>query len=111
MTTLQEKKKLLKVKKEEVEQLEKEIAKCSLEDRTSQTLSLSERFPIGSTVRLIGKKEKHRLRQKRAVVVGHTTCFIKLERKENRFIRAPENLEILDDGDQKNEGTGGTRTR
>ena len=82
MTSLQEKKKLLKVKKEEVEQLEEEIAKCSLEDQTSQTPSLSERFPIGSALRLIGKNEKYRLRLKRAVVVGHTTCCINLEKKK-----------------------------
>ena len=111
MTTIQEKKQLLKVIKEEVKQLEEEIAKCSLEEKSQRIPTLPERFPIGSNVHLIGKSEKYRLRRKRAVVVGHTTCFVKLERKEETFIRAPENLKLIENGDQKKESTGSSGAR
>ena len=111
MTTIQEKKQLLKVRKEEVKQLEEEIAKCSLEEKSQRIPTLPERYPIGSNVCLTGKSEKHRLRRKRAVVVGHTTCFVKLKRKKKTFIRAPENLKLIENDDQKEEGSGSSGTR
>ena len=99
------------VKKEEVKKLEEEIAKCSLEEQSTHTPTLLERFPIGYSVRLIGKSEKYRLRQTKATVIGHTTCFVKLKRKEESFIRAPENHKLIDDGDHKEESTRSPGTR
>ena len=89
-TELEDKKKELRIKLLEVAALEERIARLILADTSH------ERFPIGSKVRLTGKKEKPSLRRKIANVVGHTTCYVRLERKGESFRRAPENITLVD---------------
>ena len=91
---LDEKKKILQIKKLEIQLLEKEIAKLSV----SENNSIDNRFPLQSSVVLVGKSEKQRLRQKKATVIGHTTSFVKLRRREEEFLRAPENLRMDEHG-------------
>ena len=57
MSTIEDKKKLLKIKKSEVEQLEEEIAALTLEQeqQLQKAPSLPERFPIGLIVRLVDR--------------------------------------------------------
>ena len=93
-TELINKKKELKAKLLEVAALEEQIARLSLVEPPKETIY--ERFPIGSKVRLTGKKEKLLLRRKIAIVVGHTTCYVRLERKGGSFRRAPENITLVD---------------
>ena len=106
---LDRKKKELEIKRLEVEALEQEIS--DIEKRVANvninndgSIDLLSRFPIGSTVRLTGRNEKRRLRRKEATVIGHTTCFVKLQRQEETFNRSPENLARLKNGDQKKKG-------
>ena len=92
----------LKLRQQQVAILEREIRLLSIEEkeRKPRTLTLPERFPKHSIVRLIGKNEKYRLRRKRAEVVGYTNCYIRLERKGGEeFLRAPENLGLIEDGE------------
>ena len=102
MSTLQEKKKLLQLRKDEVRLLEQEIARLTLEEEEKQkkqpkpVLTFIEKFPIGSSVLLIGKREQYRLRGKKAEVIGHTDQFVKLSRKGESFIRRPENLKLVE---------------
>ena len=96
---LDEKKRELRMKKLEVELLEEEIAKLSVNERGT----IANQFPIQATVILIGKSEKYRLRQKKATVIGYTTCFVKLRRKEEVFLRSTENLLLSKDGEPKKE--------
>ena len=95
MSTLREKQQLLIIRRNEVRQLEEDIARLSLEEPRQPTPTITERFPIGSTVRLVGRNEKLRLRRKKAVVVDHTKCFVILERRNETFRRAPENLQRI----------------
>ena len=101
MSTLQEKKQLLKIRKDEVKLLEQEIARLTLEEKEKQEkqpkpiLTIVDKFPVGSTVLLIGKREQYQLRRKKAQVIGHTDQFVKLTRKEETFIRRPENLKLV----------------
>ena len=103
---LDEKKKILQIKKLEIQLLEKEIAKLSV----SENSPIDNRFPLHSTVILVGKSEKHRLLQKKATIIGHTTCFVKLRRREEEFLRAPENLRFDEHAESKKESRGGKRT-
>ena len=98
-TIVNKKKREIAIKQEEIAILEQEIIKLTLEEKQSKrsTLSLQERFPPNSTVRLVGHNEKLRLRQKKATVVGYTDCFIRLKRKEEVFLRAPKNIDLLED--------------
>ena len=103
------KKRELEAKRRQVEALEREIAdiekrlaKAKLDD--DEPTNFSGRFPVGSTVRLIGKNEKQHLRRKEATVIGHTNCFVKLQLQEETFKRSPENIKRLKDGDQKKKG-------
>ena len=91
-TELVKKKKQLKDKLLEVALLEEQIAQLSIKETPKS--SIHERFPIGSDVRLTGKNEKLRLRRKRAIVIGHSTCYVKLEREGESFRRAPENIAL-----------------
>ena len=98
-TIVNKKKREIAIKQEEIAILEQEILKLTLEEKQNKrsTPSLQERFPSNSTVRLIGHNEKLRLRRKKATVVGYTDCFIRLERKGEVFLRAPENIDLLED--------------
>ena len=49
-------------------------------------------FPIGSPVKFTGPREDPSLRNKRAIVIGHTPKFVKVSREGERFRRAPDNL-------------------
>ena len=106
---LHRKKRELEAKRQEVEALEREIA--DIEKRLAKAkldinrpTNLPGRFPIGSTVRLTGKNEKRHLRNKEATVIGHTTCFVKLQLQEETFKRSPESIKKIKDGDQKKKG-------
>jgi hypothetical protein len=90
---LVKKKQQLKDKLLEVAQLEEQIAQLSIKE--SPKSSIAERFPIGSTVWLTGSNEKLRLRRKKATVTGHTTCYVRLDRKGESFRRAPENITLV----------------
>ena len=91
-STLDSKKRELKLRQQQVATLEEEIRLLSLEDRKPKTLTLQERFPKHSTARLTGRNEKFRLKGKKAEVIGYTNCYIRLGRKGESFLRAPENL-------------------
>ena len=65
---------------------------------TDDPSEIKNRFPVGSTVKLRGKNEKLRLRRKKATVIGHTTCFVKLQRLDEVFNRSPENITRTEDG-------------
>ena len=95
---LESKLKELELRQQQVAILEEEIRLLSIEDKRDKkprALSLQERFPKHSTVRLTGRNENHRLRRKKAEVIGYTNCYIRLERKGEEFLRAPENLELI----------------
>ena len=51
-----------------------------------------ERFPIGSPVKFAGPKVNPSLRNRKAVVIGHTPKFVKVSREGKDYRRAPENL-------------------
>ena len=97
MTTIQEKKNLLQVKKDEVRQLEQEIAQLTLEEQEQEEPSLAQSFPVGATVKFIGKREKYRLRGKKAVVTGHTKCYVLLRRRNEHLQRYPHNLQVIEE--------------
>ena len=100
--TLSSKKKELKKKQLEVKLLEDEISRLTISDTPAPTIP--DRFPIDSSVRLIGSNENYRLRQKTAIVIEHTTCFVRLRRKKEEFLRAPENIHRITDHEQEKEG-------
>ena len=102
---LDEKKRELHIKKREVVLLEEEIAKLNINERGT----IADQFPTQATVILIGKSEKYRLRQKKATVIGHTTCFVRLRRKEEEFLRSPENLLLSKYDEPKKESRRGKR--
>ena len=108
MSTIQEKKKLIEVKKEEIKRLEEEIAKCTLEEQNQPTSppTIVDQFPIGSRVRLVGRNEKLYLRRKKATVIDHTEKTVLLKRKGEIFRRFPTNLKRIDDDNKEEEGTG-----
>ena len=93
-TELRNKKKELKAKLLEVAALQEQIAHLSLAESSKD--SIHERFPIGSKIRLTGKNKKPSLRKKTATVIGHTTCYVKLERRGESFRRAPENVTLVE---------------
>ena len=107
---LANKKSELKLRQQQVAQIEEEIRLLSLAEKATKAPSLQERFPENSIVRLTGKNEKHYLRRKKARVIGHTTCYARLEWKSGKnketFLRAPENITIAKHVEQKKEGTG-----
>ena len=100
----------LKLRQQQVVQIEEEIRLLSLTEKATKAPSLKERFPENSIVRLTGKNEKHYLRRKKARVIGHTTCYVRLEwkngKKKETFLRAPENITIVKHVEQKKEGAG-----
>ena len=104
------KKSELKLRQQQVAQIEEEIRLLSLAEKATKAPSLQERFPENSIVRLTGKNEKHYLRRKKARVIGHTTCYVRLEwkngKKKETFLRAPENIKIVKHVEQKKEGAG-----
>ena len=100
-TKLEKKQKELQLRQQQVLQLQEEIAKLSITENQSPVLTLPSRYPLGQKVILSGKNEKYRLRNKRATAIGHTTCYVKLQKKEERFLRAPENLTVVRDDDMK----------
>ena len=91
-SALDSKKRELKLRKQQIAILEEEIRLLSLKEGTPRTPTLQERFPKHSTVRLTGKSEKYRLKGKKAKVTGYTNCYVRLERKGESFLRAPENI-------------------
>ena len=93
-STLDSKKKELKLRQQQVAILEEEIRLLSIENCKPNSPTLQERFPEHSTIILTGKNEKYRLKGKKAKVVGYTNCYIRLERKGESFLRAPGNLEL-----------------
>ena len=85
-TKLEGKQKELELRQQQVLRLQEEIALLRISEDPKPSPSLPERFPLGQTVTLSGKNEKHRLRKKRAVIVGHTACYIRLKRKGEVFL-------------------------
>ena len=106
LTKLEEKRKELELRQAQVLRLQEEIAQLSIATRRGPKLTLLTRYPLGQRVTLSGKNEKYRLRSKRAVVIGHTPCYVKLQRKGEQFLRAPENLTVIQDDDEEAERHG-----
>ena len=106
LTKLEEKRKELELRQSQVLRLQEEIAQLSIATRRGPKLTLLTRYPLGQRVTLSGKNEKYRLRSKRAVVIGHTPCYVKLQRKGEQFLRAPENLTVIQDDDEEAESHG-----
>ena len=100
-TKLEEKQKELELRQTQVLQLQEEIAQLSITTKPEPELTLPERYPLGQRVTLSGRNEKYRLRSKRAVVISHMACYVKLQRKGERFLRAPENLTVAQDGNKE----------
>ena len=104
---LEEKQKELQLRQLQVLQLQEEIANLSITERQSPVPTLPERHPLGQKVKLTGKNEKYRLRNKKATVTGHTNCYVRLLRKGESFLRAPENLTVVYDGNKEEKGPSG----
>ena len=100
------KKKDLRLKQKEIAQLEEEIRLLSLAEKTIKTPSLKKRFPVNSTVRLIGRNEKVYLKRELARVVDHTHCYVRLNWKKETFLRAPENIVLVKNVEQEKESSG-----
>ena len=98
---LEEKRKELELRQLQVTRLQEEIAQLSIVERPEPDLTLPTQLPLGQRVILSGGSEKYRLRGKRATVIGHTPCFVRLQRKGEQFLRAPENLTIVQDDDKE----------
>ena len=110
-TKLEEKQKELELRQLQVLRLQEEIAQLNIATKPESEPTLPTRYPLGQRVTLSGRNEKYRLRDKRAVVIGHTPCYVKLQRKGEQFLRVPENLTIVrdDDKEAKSYGSQGTR--
>ena len=111
-------KELIKKEKElketllQVAKLEEQIAQLRIQEEGAKpSTTLQERFPIDTEVKLTGRNEKLRLRRKKAVVVGHSTCFVKLEREGEQFRRAPESITRTNCDGFKEEKGGGPSDR
>ena len=74
LTKLEAKQKEIELRQQQVLRLQEEIALLRISAESKPVQSLHDRFPLGRIVSLSGKNEKHRLRKKRAVIVGHTAC-------------------------------------
>ena len=104
---LEEKQKELQLRQLQVLQLQEEIAILNIAEKQRPAPTLPERHPLEQEVILTGKNEKYRLRNKRATVTGHTNCYVRLLRKGERFLRAPENLTVVQDGNKEEKGPSG----